>query len=667
MQKQYADVIVDISHERLDRPFQYLIPEEFEGQVRVGSRVRIPFGRGKRLIDGYVIGLSGEPKLEEEKIRPIERPAKDGSTVEGNLIRLAEWIRETYGSTMIQALKTVLPVKREKRNASAPAQFAGLQQDTEHQALTAEQRCARDAVFAEWSGKGRPCLIRGITGSGKTHVYFSLIEAVSKEGRQSIVLVPEIALTWQIVRRFYARFGDRIAVLHSGLSAAERADQFARIHAGEADVVIGPRSALFAPLPDLGLIIVDEENETSYASEKTPRYHARETAEERARMEGAHLVLGSATPSVDARFRCECGTYALIELTERFGGAKLPSVHVIDMRNELRAGNRSILSLPLQEAIADRLQRAEQTMLFLNRRGHSGFLSCRSCGYVVKCPHCDVSLTSHVGGKLICHYCGYTTGTLTKCPSCGSGYIKGFQIGTEKVEQEVSRQFPTARVLRMDADSTKKRGSYEQILRAFAEGEADILVGTQMIVKGHDFPGVTLVGAVAADLSLFAGDYRAAERTYQLLVQAVGRAGRGKRSGEAFIQTYQPEHYSIQAAAAQDYESFYEEEISARTLLGYPPTRELLAIHASGAEEETLDLAMKYMGRYVERIRRSESTALIGPAPERIAKIRDRYRRVLYIKDREPAELARIRRELERYMEINSGFAAIEIQYELNS
>ncbi|MCC6095420.1 MAG: primosomal protein N', partial [Eubacterium sp.] len=365
-------------------------------------------------------------------------------------------------------------------------------------------------------------------------------------------------------------------------------------------------------------------------------------------------------------YRCRNGKYALFLLQARYGNAQLPEVSVVDMREELKKGNRSILSIALRKAIGQRLERKEQTILFLNRRGYSGFISCRSCGAVIKCPHCDVSLTFHANGKLVCHYCGYEISQVSRCPSCGSPYIGGFRAGTEKVETELHRYFPDARVIRMDADTTRKKDGYAKILRAFSSGEADILVGTQMIVKGHDFPRVTLVGVLAADLSLFVSDYRAAERTYQLLVQAVGRAGRGDLAGEAFIQTYHPEHYSIQAAIRQDYDAFYEEEITAREMMHYPPACNLLAIHGSAADEERLGIAMAHLKKYLIR-NQSRETVIIGPAPENIRKIQDIYRQVLYVKDPDEKRIIRLRRLVERFIEINSGFNRMMFQYDLNA
>ena len=742
MSEQYADVIVDITHEKLDRTFQYRVPPELEGQIREGTRVKIPFGGGNRVIDGYVIGLGGRPKYEPSKIKKIASVPEAGITVESRLIQLASWIRKTYGSTMIQALKTVVPVKEKKKTRSRkrillnvdadqasswlelfrkknyrakirvlealleqpeltdeyvsrdlkvsgetlksleeqgiirleyytsyrnPVTEPAAEEEQKPQMLTREQQETLEGIRQEWSTNDRPCLIQGVTGSGKTLVYMELIQKVLEEGRQAIVLIPEIALTWQTVQRFYRRFGSRVTVLHSKLTPSERYDQFERVRQGEVQIVIGPRSALFTPFPKLGLIVIDEEHETSYRSEVTPRYHARETAIARGKLEGAHVVMGSATPSVDAYNRCRQGDYRLFRLKNRYGGAALPKVYPVDMREELKRGNRTVLSIPLQEAMEQRFTAGEQVMLFLNRRGYAGFVSCRSCGHVVKCPHCDVSLTYHSNGRLVCHYCGFEREQLSGCPECGSPYIGGFRAGTQQVEQVVKKIFPRARTLRMDADTTKGKEGYEKILKAFAGGEADVLIGTQMIVKGHDFPKVTLVGVIAADVSLFASDYRAAERTYQLLVQAAGRAGRGTLPGEAVIQTYHPEHYSIQAALSQDYDAFFEEEISCRTLMGYPPAAGLLAIHGACDREEILQNAMEYIRKYLIRIKKKDSIQLIGPAPESIAKVQDYFREVLYVKSEKEQDLIRMRELLERYIEINRGFASVHIQFDLNA
>lgn len=740
MEKLFADVIVDITSEKLDRSFQYRIPERLSGEVKPGVQVWIPFGNGERRIRGYVIQITDRPACPVEKMKEIDRVAEDQNNINSRMIALAAWMRENYGSTMIQALKTVLPVKQKTRQKEERWITLGIsrqeaqeqleryrkkhhvarerllqavleeetlswtlvrdklhvtsqvlktmedqgilkirsqriyrnpvaqnaKEDSRLQLTTVQQKTA-DAIVAGWmEGDVRPCLIRGVTGSGKTLIYMELMEQVLNQGQQAILLIPEIALTYQMVQRFYHRFGSQVSVLHSRLSQGERSDQFERAKNGEIQIMIGPRSALFTPFPRLGLIILDEEHETSYQSETTPCYHARETAIARAGMEDAHVVMGSATPSVDAYYRSRQGQYRLFELENRYENRQLPRVQIVDLREELRAGNRSILSRRLQEAMEERLARNEQIILFLNRRGYAGFYSCRMCGAVMKCPHCDVSLSLHNGGRLVCHYCGYETSSPKNCPKCGSPYIGGFRAGTQQIEEIVKKRFPTARVLRMDLDTTRNKDGHARILSAFANQEADILIGTQMIVKGHDFPRVTLVGVLAADLSLNVSDYRAGERTFQLLTQAVGRAGRGEVCGEAVIQTYQPDNYSIQAAASQDYREFYRQEIGYRQLMSYPPFSNLFAVHASSEDSALLDMAMTYLRKYIRKIDPEEKAAVIGPADEAILRIADRYRKVIYLKHDDYQQLIWMKDQLERYMEINSGFQKIRVQFEFN-
>lgn len=535
--------------------------------------------------------------------------------------------------------------------------------------LNLTQRRVADEILSGWQRSDeRPCLIHGVTGSGKTEVYMEIIEQVVKSGKQAIVLIPEIALTFQTVLRFYNHFGDRVSILNSRMSAGERSDQFERAKSGLLDVMIGPRSALFTPFPNLGVIIIDEEHEAAYKSETVPRYHARETAIARAQMCGARVVLGSATPSVESYDRAKQGQYRLFEMKERVSARPLPSVYTVDLREELRNGNRSIFSDKLRELITDRLEKKEQIMLFINRRGVAGFVSCRSCGEVIKCPHCDVSLNLHNNGKLVCHYCGYEQPMVKECPSCGSPYIGGFKAGTQKIEEMVKRQFPTARVLRMDLDTTRKKGGYEEILSAFANGEADILIGTQMIVKGHDFPNVTLVGVLAADLSLHISDYRAAERTFQLLTQAAGRAGRGHRQGEVVIQTYQPEHYSVVTAAEQDYEAFFEQEIFLREMMHYPPKWHMLVIHAAGAQEMLVKQAqdvLKYK-MLTQSDNEKSSLQVIGPADAAVSKVNDIYRKMLYAKAADYQKLVSIKNMLEEYIRIDPAFRNVNIQFDFD-
>ncbi|WP_270386554.1 replication restart helicase PriA [Blautia hansenii] len=740
MSKVYADIIVDISQEKLDKSFQYEIPENLQNQVEIGKKVLVSFGNGNRKISGYVIGISDTPKLSPEKIKPVLEVVTQGIEIESHLIALAGWIAKNYGSTVNQALKTVLLVK-EKASAKekkyirlliskeegqtyleeftrkhylakarlmeallenqvleykeamdtlklSSSVIKGMeekkliavererlyrtpvpkdaQRGYEYQ-LSKEQKEVVSEIFKEWQQEQpRPCLIKGVTGSGKTQVYMELIEAVLKQGKQVIVLIPEIALTYQNVVRFYSRFGSCVSVINSRLSVGERFDQFERAKKGEISVVIGPRSALFTPFPNLGLIIIDEEHEDSYKSEKTPCYHARETAVQRGKMESARVVMGSASPSVDSYYRGKAGEYQLLYLNERYGGKELPEVEIVDLKAELKTGNRSIFSHVLTEKLEERLQKKEQSILFLNRRGYTGFVSCRSCGYVVKCPHCDVSLTAHRNGKMICHYCGYEIPQVKTCPSCGSPYIGGFKAGTQQIETLLKKSFPDARILRMDADTTKNKGGHEKVLSAFAAGEADILIGTQMIVKGHDFPNVTFVGVLAADLSLYSEDYRASEKTFQLLLQAVGRAGRGRKKGEAVIQTYHPEHYSILAAAAQDYEAFYQAEIGYRLLMDYPPAAFMTAIRGSCKNEELLKQAMEYCRKYIEKIYKKEDLILVGPAPEAVAKVQDYYKMVLYMRHENREILVKLKDALEKYIAVNRGFQDIYIQFDFN-
>ena len=466
--------------------------------------------------------------------------------------------------------------------------------------------------------------------------------------------------------RFYRNFGDRVSVINSRLSQGERYDQFERARNGELDVMIGPRSALFTPFSRLGIIVMDEEHEPAYQSETMPRYHAREVALQRGKMEHARVVLGSATPSLEAYYGAMTGKYRLFRLTRRAGQAELPSVSVVDLRQELREGNRSMLSRSLREAIEECLSSGEQVMLFLNRRGYAGFVSCRSCGHVLTCPHCAVSLSLHRGGKLVCHYCGYEQPAVKNCPRCGSGFIRTFRAGTQQVEEELQREFPRARVLRMDLDTTRGKEDHQKILSAFAGHEADILVGTQMIVKGHDFPDVTLVGALAADLSLHIPDYRAAERTFQLLTQAAGRAGRGKSRGRVIIQTYDPDHYAVQAAAAQDYESFYEQEMNYRALAGYPPAGGLFAIHCSGPDEAYLKLACGYLKKFIQQAGAGRGITVLGPADEAVSRIQDQYRMVIYLKHENIGMLTEIKNRIERYVAVNHGFDQVAMQFDIN-
>jgi len=733
--KKFAGVIVDISHESVDRPFSYKIKESMQDDIAIGACVRVPFGRGNKPVKGYVVSFHDTVDIAEEKIKEIDEILIKQDDTEGRMIQLAAWIKEHYGSTMIQALKVVLPIKktvkpiekktialclskegtaelletckrkhqkararvleelleeevleyqlvRSKLNVSMQTltklQEMGVieitsqdyfrnpivirkNKETDKALLPVQQSIVDDFCRDYKAGIKKTYLLHGVTGSGKTEVYIRMIKEVVKTGKQVIFLIPEIALTYQTVMRFYHHFGERVSIVNSTLSYGEKYDQFERAKKGELDVIIGPRSALFTPFKDLGLIVIDEEHENSYKSEGMPKYHAREVAIELARMTGAGVVLGSATPSMDSYYRAKQGEYTLYSMPERIEGSTLPIVHTVDLRQELKEGNRSIFSKKLQELIADRLNKKEQIMLFLNRRGYAGFVSCRSCGHVMKCPHCDISLSEHKNGKLVCHYCGYEVVKPTLCPECNSKYLLGFRAGTEQIEEQLYQLFPGISVLRMDGDTTKQKDSYEKILSSFKEGNADVLVGTQMIVKGHDFPNVTLMGIIAADLSLAANDYRAGERTFALLTQAAGRAGRGVNAGEVVIQSYQPDHYSIVHAAKQDYEGFYEEEILYRTFSSYPPVCHMLAVMLTGKVEEDVIIAAEKLAAVIKE----KDCIVVGPASAGIRKINDIYRQVFMIKAKQEEFLIQMKDLLEVHFD-KQNTKDISIQFDFN-
>lgn len=717
----YAGVIVDISHEKLDKIFQYSVPEDIASVISIGNKVNIPFGAGHRT--GYVVNLSNTPEIDPDKIRPLDGIVKSSTTIDERMIKLAYWMKTNYGSTINQALKTVIPVKEKvkqvnnrtvrllisprealslseeyrtsKRKQSEILKFlsdnpvcdyrkvtqqmgqvrqsltalsdAGLIEiDTQRvfrneleaaedfrnvTSLNQEQQVVCDGIIKDYDNNDMtPCLIKGVTGSGKTEVYMEIIQHVLSKGREVIVLIPEISLTYQTIMRFYAKFGNVVSVINSRLSKGEKYDRFELAAQGRIKIMVGPRSALFTPFNNLGAVIIDEEHESAYQSETIPRYHARETAIELARMTGAKVIMGSATPSLETFNRCRSGIYKLYRLDNRAGNATIPDVDVVDLRDEMKKGNRTMFSTKLKSLMQEKLDAGEQIMLFLNRRGYQGFINCRECGNVIQCPHCDVSLTLHGRNRLVCHYCGYETVFNHICPKCGSKYIGAFKAGTEKVEEETRKIFPHASVLRMDLDTTSGKEGHRNILEKFASHEADILIGTQMIVKGHDFADVTLVGILLADMSLHCSDYRAAEITFDLLTQAAGRAGRGDRKGNVVIQTYDPEHYSIVHAAGQDYDAFYDEEMGYRELMGYPPSNHMMAVRISCADA---DLATKLSDELYKLTSVDDKVNIIGPADAAVYKINDIYNRVIYYKCRDYALLIQIKDIIENYLKCN--------------
>ena len=717
----YAGVIVDISHEKLDKIFQYSVPEDIASVISIGNKVNIPFGAGHRT--GYVVNLSNTPEIAPDKIRPLDGIVKSSTTIDERMIKLAYWMKTNYGSTINQALKTVIPVKEKVKQVNnrtvrlliSPREALSLSEEYRtskrkqseilkflsdnpvcdyrkitqqmgqvRQSLTAlsdaglieidtqrvfrneleaaedfrnvtglnqEQQAVCDGIIKDYDNNDMtPCLIKGVTGSGKTEVYMEIIQHVLSKGRKVIVLIPEISLTYQTIMRFYAKFGNVVSVINSRLSKGEKYDRFELATQGRIKIMVGPRSALFTPFNNLGAVIIDEEHESAYQSETIPRYHARETAIELARMTGAKVIMGSATPSLEAFNRCRNGIYKLYRLDNRAGNATIPDVDVVDLRDEMKKGNRTMFSTKLKSLMQEKLDAGEQIMLFLNRRGYQGFINCRDCGNVIQCPHCDVSLTLHGRNRLVCHYCGYETVFNHICPKCGSKYIGAFKAGTEKVEEETRKIFPHASVLRMDLDTTSGKEGHRNILEKFASHEADILIGTQMIVKGHDFADVTLVGILLADMSLHCSDYRAAEITFDLLTQAAGRAGRGDRKGNVVIQTYDPEHYSIIHAAGQDYDAFYDEEMGYRELMGYPPSNHMMAVRISCADA---DLATKLSDELYKLTSVDDRVNIIGPADAAVYKINDIYNRVIYYKCRDYALLIQIKDIIENYLKCN--------------
>ncbi len=737
---KFANIIVDISHEKLDKVFQYIIPKHLQNFLFAGVRVDIPFGKANRLISGYVVEVTDTAEYDVTKLKCISGITKGSIPIESQLIALASWMKQHTGCTLNQALKTVIPIKREikgndkisislaiskneadrlkntyasRKNTVKRAeiiQYLLKNKEIDKEKAKAEleisdaiikgmeksgilklsasriyrnpfvidkavesgkkvtlneeqQQVTNEIISAIADGEERPHLIYGVTGSGKTEVYMELIEYMLQRKQQIIVLIPEISLTYQTVMRFYSRFGSRVSVINSKLSQGEKYDQFERAKNGDVDIMIGPRSALFTPFNNLGLIIIDEEQENAYKSESVPRYHAVETAIARARLASAAVVLGSATPSVTSFYRASTDRYVLHKLNNRAMGASMAHTKVIDMREELKSGNKSMFSTELDRLIQNRLENNQQIMLFINRRGYANFVSCRACGKAIKCPHCDVSLKYHNDGKLRCHYCGYEEQSPKVCPQCGSKFIAPFGTGTQKVEAAVRERYPTAKVLRMDMDTTTGKNGHNEIIEKFAKHEADILIGTQMIVKGHDFPMVTLVGIIAADLSLYASTYTASESTFQLLTQAAGRAGRGTISGNVIIQTYNPEEYSIIAAANQDYMEFYNHEIAYRKLMQYPPSSGMLTIQTSSENEELAEKCAKML--YNDAVAFDKELIIIGPAKASIYKINDIYRNMLYIKGNE--KLINLQKIFEDDIKNHEEMKAVNVQYDFEN
>ncbi|MDB4349438.1 primosomal protein N', partial [Omnitrophica bacterium] len=567
---KYASVVIRVP---IDKTFSYRIPKDLEDDMAIGKRVWVPFG--PRRVVGYIVDIID--KVDIEDTRPIESIIDKEPIIPSELLSLAKWISRYYICSWGEAIDAAIPgvlkkgktsvkPKRPIRDKRHRATQDLLPTDEQKKALTTIKDSIDKQAYSVF-------LLHGITASGKTEVYMQAIKHVLKDGRSSIVLVPEISLTPQTVERFKSRFGDNVAVMHSGLIGSKRFREYKKIRDGQARIVVGARSAIFSPVKDLGLVIIDEEHETSYKQENVPRYHAREVAIKRAELAGATVILGSATPSLESYYKAEEGKYTLIELKKRIRDMALPKVNIIDMRKELYQRHyATVFSRPLREKIEHVMARRQQAILFLNRRGFSTFVYCRKCGNVARCKRCDAVTVYHYSKKkLVCHYCNWTMDPPQICPKCRDFYVKYFGMGTERVESELHRYFPEGRMDRMDSDTTKKRGSHDRVLGRFKKQSISILVGTQMIAKGLDFPKVTLVGVISADTTLNLPDFRASERTFNLLTQVAGRAGRGDEGGEVIIQTYTPYHYAITSASEHDYHSFYKREVSTREELDLPP------------------------------------------------------------------------------------------------
>jgi primosomal protein N' (replication factor Y) len=661
----YLDLIVDNNTDRTDSLYTYGCA--FDG-VAVGARVFAPFTAGNREKAAFVAAVRDTLEEEIKGLKYVTR-VDDEIALDANAIAICRWMKRRYYCRYIEAVRCFLPAgslsKRGKRRAPA---FEDIPEDR-RVSLTEEQAAALGRILPRIDdGRYRTFLVHGVTGSGKTEIYLRAAERTLERGRAVIVLVPEISLTPQTIGRFVARFGaERIAALHSRLSAGERYDEWMRIKRGDARVVIGARSAVFAPADNIGLIVVDEEHEGTYKSDMSPKYDAVEVAIKRAEQSGASVLLGSATPSLVSSYRVEQRFYERLTLRERYNRTPLPRVHIADMRDELKNGNKTIFSLALYRALDETLSAGKQAILFLNRRGYSTFVSCRSCGYVMQCEDCGIALTYHKAeDEAQCHLCGARRAIPPACPDCGSGYLRFFGAGTEKVEEAARELFPAAGIERLDLDTAKRKGGAAGVLTRFRKGKTQILVGTQLVAKGLDFSNVGLVGVVSADVSLNIPDFRSAERSFQLITQAAGRAGRGDETGRVVIQSYKPEHYAICAAAENDYAGFYGTELLLRKAMDYPPFSDLVQIAVSSRDEALAEAAAEELADLLRaRADAASGKRILGPGQARIYKAGDLFRRLIYAKvaprDREAFERFLSERKRALAMGKDSGKYSISV------
>jgi len=636
MTSPYAQIVFNLP---VKGPFDYIVPPELRNRIKRGMRVWAPFG-GRTLV-GYVVGLSDKPGIPISRLKQIKSLIDAEPIIDAPLLKLSKWLSKYYFCSLGEAIEAAIPGGLKKGRVSVKPRLLKEKSPEAKEAsksppiLNSEQKAAlREISDAIEKSLFHVFLLHGITGSGKTEVYIRAIKRVLKKDKDAILLVPEISLTPQTIERFRERFGEKVAVLHSRLTAGQRFEEWKKIKEGKCPIVIGARSAVFAPVKKLGLLIIDEEHETTYKQEDVPRYNARDTGMARAREAGAAVILGSATPSLESFYSASKNRYKLLKLNERVEGKILPGTTIVDMREELKSRRRfSVFSRMLEEAIRERLKRKEQIILFLNRRGFSTFIHCRKCGFVFKCRRCSIALTHHSGKrKLVCHYCNYSAPYTEICPQCKSTYLGYSGTGTQKVESETARLFPSARVERMDTDTTATRSSHHRFLFAFKKGELDILVGTQMIAKGLDFPRVTLVGVIMADTAINLPDFRAQERTFQLLTQVSGRAGRGEKKGEVIIQTFAPENYAVTASSRHDYPAFYEKEITYRRELGYPPFLHLIHLTLRGKKEERVVQTIQKLALRLKTAAAASKAEILGPAASPIPRIRGNFRWSIVLK-----------------------------------
>ena len=692
----FAQVIINSDALQVDKPFTYKIRPEMREKIKIGYRVLVCFGVGNKKVEGFVIGLLNDvyEKKSNIKYKYITKLCDEETLLTEDDFKIVNFLREKYMCKYIDAIRILIPYRimggnttktksvvfflkeidnmtlQQKESLNHIKKYSGkfnkieLTTKTNISAyminkliklgaleikeidisrivnrefpvyppkkLNEEQINAYDKIL---DTKKSVSLLNGVTGSGKTEVYMNLVSYMLLLDKTCLILVPEISLTPQMIERFKGRFGNDVAVFHSKLSTGERYDQWYRVKNREVSLVIGTRSALFLPFKDLGLIIVDEEHDRSYKSDMNPKYNTIEVCEFFAKIKGCKVVLGSATPSIESFYKALNGEYELVMINKRANNKKLPSVELVDMREELKNNNKSIFSRKLFEKINDRLNKNEQIILFLNRRGFSTFVSCRSCGYVFKCENCDISMTYHNNGYLVCHYCGRREKIKTTCPKCGSSYVKYFGAGTEKVQESVKKYFPNARVLRLDVDTTRRKNSYEAIYNSFKNKEADILIGTQMVTKGFDFENVTLVGVITADMALNLPDYRSSERTFQMLTQVSGRAGRGEKFGEVIIQTYSPQNYAIYLAKDSDYNEFFKREIVIRKSLDYSPFSKILIINMAGESEKKIEIFSKKLKKSLQMVLKGhDEVHIYNPGACPISKINNIYRWQMMIK-----------------------------------